>query len=135
VIILLKTRLEPPADPPFGQVVAWCTAPGSAEPNDLQLALPSTQNPIRVGDAAELVGATVGTAGLAGAAAGLAGALAAVETTIVVLGAAGFALAGGLVGAGAALEDGRITFTLANELLGAPTVRVTGDRRRVLACG
>jgi choline dehydrogenase len=40
VIILLNTRIEPPADPPFGQVVAWPTAPGSAGPDDLQLVLP-----------------------------------------------------------------------------------------------
>src|SRR5207237_6335358 len=29
----------PPEDAPLGQAVAWCTAPGSVEPNDLQLAL------------------------------------------------------------------------------------------------
>jgi choline dehydrogenase len=29
----------PPEDPPMGQVFAWRTAPGSAEPNDLQLLL------------------------------------------------------------------------------------------------
>jgi len=37
--IRLTTTSEPPPDPPLGQVVAWCTAPGSVEPNDLQLSL------------------------------------------------------------------------------------------------
>ena len=39
VTIRLTTMTAAPEDPPLGQVVAWCTAPGSAEPNDLQLFL------------------------------------------------------------------------------------------------
>jgi choline dehydrogenase len=39
VSVRLTTRSVPPEVPPLGQVVAWCTAPGSAEPNDLQLLL------------------------------------------------------------------------------------------------
>jgi choline dehydrogenase len=37
--IRLTTTSEPLVDAPFGQVIAWCTAPGSREPNDLQLSL------------------------------------------------------------------------------------------------
>jgi choline dehydrogenase len=39
VRIHLTTRSVPPENPPWGQVVLWCTAPESAEPNDLQLFL------------------------------------------------------------------------------------------------
>jgi choline dehydrogenase len=39
VAISLATRTDPPDAPPLWQVLLHCTAPGSAEPNDLQIAL------------------------------------------------------------------------------------------------
>jgi choline dehydrogenase len=39
VLLRLATRTAPPAAPPLWQVLLQCTAPGSAEPNDLQVAL------------------------------------------------------------------------------------------------
>jgi choline dehydrogenase len=39
VRLRLTTRSAPPAVPPLAQVGLWCTAPGSAEANDLQLFL------------------------------------------------------------------------------------------------
>jgi len=37
VAIRLTTRAAPLDDPPIGQVISWCTASASREPNDLQL--------------------------------------------------------------------------------------------------